>query len=155
MLRCIYGCQKWVPDKILHRYSNSIFFSTFIFFNKKIFSKIKKYFSKIKIKNPLAKKYFFFRIKFENFRKNIFFISKKYFFYEKIKLRKKSNYYIDAEFCQESISGNHKWNGALLCSGESNFYILQVFFILNAEKTGISSLNFVTLLCTSSVICGM
>ena len=27
--RCIYGCQKWIPDKILHRYSNSIFFSTF------------------------------------------------------------------------------------------------------------------------------
>ena len=35
MLRCIYGCQKWIPDKILHRYDNSFFFST-PFFSTKI-----------------------------------------------------------------------------------------------------------------------
>ena len=33
LIRCIYGCQKWIPDKILHRNSNSIFFS--IFFSRK------------------------------------------------------------------------------------------------------------------------
>ena len=59
-----------------------------------------------------------------------------------------SNYNIDTEFCQESIFGIHKCNGALLCSRERVFYILQGFFLLNAGKTGISSLNFVTLLYT-------
>ena len=34
MLRCIYGCQKWIPDKILHRNDNSIFFSTHFFQQK-------------------------------------------------------------------------------------------------------------------------
>ena len=35
MFRCIYGCQKWIPDKILHRNDDPIFFSTFIFSFKK------------------------------------------------------------------------------------------------------------------------
>ena len=34
-------------------------------------------------------------------------------YYEKIKVEKKLNYHFDVEFCQESISGNHKCNGAL------------------------------------------
>ena len=34
MLRCISSCQKWIPDKILHRYDNSIFSSTIFFFDK-------------------------------------------------------------------------------------------------------------------------
>ena len=47
MLRCIYGCQKWIPDKILHRNDNLIFFSTFIFSLKNIILKIKNcFFSK-------------------------------------------------------------------------------------------------------------
>ena len=33
--RCIYSCQKWIPDKILHRYDNSFFFSTHFFFDNK------------------------------------------------------------------------------------------------------------------------
>ena len=39
MLRCIYGCQKWIPDKILHRNDDPIF-SQFLFFS------LKKYFWK-------------------------------------------------------------------------------------------------------------
>ena len=45
MLRCIYGCQKWIPDKILHRNDDPIFFSTFIFSLKKISLKMKNIFS--------------------------------------------------------------------------------------------------------------
>ena len=57
MLRCIYGCQKWIPDKILHRNDNPIFFSTFIFSLRKIVLKMKK-------------KYFrFFSSKFPKFPK--------------------------------------------------------------------------------------
>ena len=44
MLRCIYGCQKWIPDKILHRNNDPIFFSTFIFSLKKIILKMKNMF---------------------------------------------------------------------------------------------------------------
>ena len=47
------------------------------------------------------------------FSKKYFFIFKMTFFCRKKKLRKKSNYYIDVEFCQESISGNQKLIGAL------------------------------------------
>ena len=50
MLRCIYGCQKWIPDKILHRYYDSIFFSTHFFFDKK------KHFENAE--NPLGKNMF-------------------------------------------------------------------------------------------------
>ena len=44
MLRCIYGCQKWIPDKILHRNDDPTFFSTFIFSLKKIILKMKNIF---------------------------------------------------------------------------------------------------------------
>ena len=44
MFRCIRGCQKWIPDKILHRNDDPIFFSTFIFSSKKHILKMKKYF---------------------------------------------------------------------------------------------------------------
>ena len=57
MLRCIYGCQKWIPDKILHRNDDPIFFSTFFFSMKKINLKMKK-------------KNFFGKIS-ENFNKNL------------------------------------------------------------------------------------
>ena len=40
MLRCIYGYQKWIPYKILHRNDNPKKFSTFIFSLKKLISKM-------------------------------------------------------------------------------------------------------------------
>ena len=46
VIRWIYGCQKWIPDKILHRNSDSIFFSTLFFRWQKIILKMKKYFRK-------------------------------------------------------------------------------------------------------------
>ena len=96
LLRCIYGCQKWIPDKIPHRYGNPIFFSTFFFRRKKIFFENKqKYFSKN----------FFVQI---SFSKNIFFCRRKK------KLRIFLDYHIDVEFCQESISSIYKCNGAVL-----------------------------------------
>ena len=48
-----------------------------------------------------------------HFEENMFFIFKIKFFSEKIKVEKKLDHYFDVEFCQESISGNHKYNGAL------------------------------------------
>ena len=54
MLRCIYGYQKWIPDKILHRNDNPIFFSTFIFSLEKIILKENILFPKI-FKIPLEK----------------------------------------------------------------------------------------------------
>ena len=60
MLRCIYGCQKWIPDTIPHRNDDPTFFSTFIFSSKKIILKMTKIcFSKIS--KILSKKYFSFR----------------------------------------------------------------------------------------------
>ena len=35
LLRCIYRCQKWIPDKIPHRNSNPKKISTFFFVEKK------------------------------------------------------------------------------------------------------------------------
>ena len=43
MLRCMYGCQKWIPDKILHRYDDPIFFSTFFSMKKNILRKKMKF----------------------------------------------------------------------------------------------------------------
>ena len=65
----------------------------------------KKYFLKM-IKKKIWKKKFFEKY-FCSFSKNIFFRRKK-------KLRNFLDYYFDAEFCQESISGIHKCNGAVL-----------------------------------------
>ena len=65
LLRCIYGCEKWIPDKIPHRNSYPKKISTF--FSSKI-----KYFSKIKkMQNMNFEKYFC------SFSKNIFFRRKK------------------------------------------------------------------------------
>ena len=65
LLRCIYGCQKWIPDKIPHRYSNPKIFSTFFFVRKKIiFENEQKYFSKkLFWFNFIFNKYFFQRKK--------------------------------------------------------------------------------------------
>ena len=35
LLRCIYGCQKWIPDKIPHRNGNPNFFLNFFFVETK------------------------------------------------------------------------------------------------------------------------
>ena len=52
LLRCIYGCQKWISDKIPHRYGNPIFFSTFIFSSRKIILKMKNvFFCRLSIKS--------------------------------------------------------------------------------------------------------
>ena len=40
LIKIVRGCEKWIPDKILHRYDDPIFFSTFIFSSKKIVLKI-------------------------------------------------------------------------------------------------------------------
>ena len=40
--KSLRGCEKSIPDKILHRNDDPIFFSTFIFSSKKIILKIKK-----------------------------------------------------------------------------------------------------------------
>ena len=44
LLRWIYGCQKWIPDKFLDRNDDPIFLSTFIFLSKKIILKMKIFF---------------------------------------------------------------------------------------------------------------
>ena len=49
----------------------------------------------------------------EKFPKHIFSFSKLFFLTKKIKVEKKLDYHFDVEFCEESISGNHKCNGAM------------------------------------------
>ena len=123
VIRCIYRCQKWIPDKILHRNSNLIFFSTFIFSSKNIILKMKKYFFR-KFQKSFSKKYFSFRKFYKGkiffpkgflkiFGENIFQFSKWKILSKKNELTKKSNYHFDVEFCQESIFGIHKCNGSL------------------------------------------
>ena len=51
---------------------------------------------------------------FEKFPKKYFSFSKWKFLSKKKELTKKSNYHFDVEFCQESIFGIHKCNGAVL-----------------------------------------
>ena len=58
---CIYGCQKWIPDKIPHRNGYPKKISTFFFVEKKIFfENEQKYFSKN----------FFVQISFSKKKKN-------------------------------------------------------------------------------------
>ena len=71
MFRCIYRYQKWIPDKILHRNDNSIFFSTLFFFDKKnVFENEKIFFWKF---SKFSKNQIFFKGKiwfsFSDFRK--------------------------------------------------------------------------------------
>ena len=87
MLRCIYGCQKWIPDKILHRNSDSIFFLNFFFDNKKNILKMKKYFQKnIEIFSKEKLKIFHFALKIFSMQKSIFqnFPLKNFRFFSKI-----------------------------------------------------------------------
>ena len=67
-----------------------------------LFFSLEKFF----FENEIESKKFFEKY-FCSFSKIIFFLTKK-------KLRKLLDYYIDVEFCQESISGIHKCNGAVL-----------------------------------------
>ena len=67
------GCEKWIPDKILHRYDDPKNFSTFFFHrkkkhfeNEKIFSKKIEFFSKEKLEN------FHFALKKISMQKSIF-----------------------------------------------------------------------------------
>ena len=71
------------------------------------FPKFFKIFNKKNSK--FSMKSFFFR----KFSEKKFFIFKIIFFNEKNKVEKKLDHHFDVEFCQESISGNHKCNGAL------------------------------------------
>ena len=91
MIRCIYGCQKWIPDKILHRNSNSIFFlkknhRKKILLKKNIFENFqksfsKKYFSFIKFSEE---KIFFAKGFLKIFRKTFFHFQHYVFFDENI-----------------------------------------------------------------------
>ena len=47
-----------------------------------------------------------------HFEEKLFCIFKIIFFNEKIKVEKKMDHHFDVEFCQESIFGTHKCNGA-------------------------------------------
>ena len=62
VVRSFQRCKKWILDKILHRYDDPIFFSTFIFSSKKNILKMQK---------------------------NIFCVFKMFFFNKKIKVEKK------------------------------------------------------------------
>ena len=132
VFRCIYRCQKWIPDKILHRNNNSIFFST-IFFStkKKTFWKWKKKFGNFSFflenhfffqrKNLIFLQWFSKILKILKFPRNFLFLFSKWkFLSKKNELRKKSNYHFDVKFCQESIFCIDKCNGtrweALLCA---------------------------------------
>ena len=97
MLRCIYGCQKWIPDKILHRNNDPFFFSTCIFSLKKIILKMKNVFFSRK---PCM------GAKGGHFEENMFFIYKIIFFDEKIKVEKK----IGSSFRCRILSGIHFWH---------------------------------------------
>ena len=73
LVKSLQRCEKWILRKILHRYSDSNFFSTFFFRSKKIF------FEKMFIDFFLVRKFFFLT------KKNIFSpFSKKYFSFSKI-----------------------------------------------------------------------
>ena len=73
-----------------------------------------------------------------NWNKKVFWkifllIFKKYFFFRrKKKLRKKLDYHFDVEFCQESIFGIHKCNGAVLKVQNNVWTILKylTFFMI-------------------------
>ena len=121
VFRCIYGCQKWIPEKILHRYDNSIFFSTHFFSIKNFTLKIEKYF--LGKFSKFSENHFFSKEKsdfpsmiFENFQnfeispQNIFFHFQSEIFVKKNELRKKLNYHFDVENCQESFFGIHNCN---------------------------------------------
>ena len=117
MICWICGCEKWIPDKILHRNDAPIFSQLLFFCRKKIILKMKKIFfrkfwktyffenfSKENLIFPFEKIYFG-KIWFFHFfaEKNIFSFSKLFFSTKKWKLRKKLTHHFDVEFCQESI----------------------------------------------------
>ena len=85
VFRCIYGCQKWIPDKIPHRNDNPIFFLNFFFSLKKnIFWKWEKIF----------------------FEKKKVFHFQNHFFSVKKKVEKK----IGSSFRCGILSGIHFWH---------------------------------------------
>ena len=57
--RCIYNCQKWIPDKILHRYDNSFFSQLFFFRKKKTHFENEKIFVFVKILTVYKGKFVF------------------------------------------------------------------------------------------------
>ena len=127
LLRCIYGCQKWIPDKIPHRYGCPKNFSTFFFVEKDIFWK--------------------WNWNKKLFRKICLLIFQKYiFFHENKKLRFFLDYHIDVEFCQESISGIHKCNVAVLKALNTVKQIQNfVFFIGSSTSPVVYSISSVVL----------
>ena len=146
MFRWICRCQKWIPDKFLHRNDNSIFFQLTFFFDKffhfenfkNIFRKkkeiLKIYIGKLffRYRNLHRKKYFSY-IKFENFLffENIFLKFWKWKILSKKKLSwKKTSYHFDVEICQESIFGIDKCSGTcwtgLLCAWKNAHFLVKI-----------------------------
>ena len=104
MLRCIYGCEKWIPDKIPHRNDNSIFFSTHFFSTKFFILKMKKYFSG----NFWKKNSNFFE---NHWRKIRFFLWKKLIFRKFWKFPQKIFCNFQSEnFCRKKMSWQKNWN---------------------------------------------
>ena len=101
------------------------FFSQLYFFRwkKNNFEKNKmKKISKISMKKIVFSIFLrFLKILKIFFEKKKFSFSKLFFSTKKIKLRKKLDHHFDVEFCQESISGNYKRNGAFPCSENEHF----------------------------------
>ena len=103
LVKSLRGCEKWILQKILHRYSDSKIFSTFFFRPKKYFLNLKK---KLIIDFFLVRKKIFLTKSLPKifvFRKIFSIFQRKIFSTEKKKLRKISIHYIDVKFSEESI----------------------------------------------------